>query len=177
MRSGSFNTFFARFIPLASILFAALLCVLPELVGQGITTGSITGTVQDQQQQVIPGANVTAVESGTNTPFTAKTNAVGAFELRGLPVGTYNVTLEAPGFSKTQVNNVGTSAGRASSIGVQTLGVASTQETVTVEGSAPILQTDTMQIGETFQTKKLADLPVGNGLDIVTLFTPGVARS
>src|SRR5207248_7590325 len=95
-------------------------------------------------------------------------------ELRGLPVGTYNVAIEASGFSKKQVTNVGTSAGRASSLGVQILGIASTQETVTVEGSAPILQTDTMQIGETFQTKKLADLPVGNGLDIVTLFTPGV---
>ena len=78
MRSGSFNTLFARFVPLASILFAALLCLLPELVGQGITTGSITGTVQDQQQQVIPGANVTAVESGTNTPFTAKTLTRGS---------------------------------------------------------------------------------------------------
>jgi outer membrane receptor protein involved in Fe transport len=142
--------------------------------GQGITTGSIAGTVQDQQQQVIPGANVTAVENGTNTSFTAKTNSVGAFEIRGLPVGTYTLTIDASGFSKTQVNNVATNAGRATSLGLQTLGVASTQESVTVEASAPILQTDAMQIGESFQTKKLADLPVGNGLDIVTLFTPGV---
>ena len=155
-------------------LFTVFLFSVPQIAGQGITTGSISGTVEDPQQQVIPGANVVAVEIATNTSFTAKTNAAGSFELRGLPVGTYNVTIEAPGFSKQQVNNVATSAGRASSIGVQTLGIASTQETVTVEGTAPILQTDTMQIGETFQTKKLADLPVGNGLDIVTLFTPGV---
>jgi hypothetical protein len=142
--------------------------------GQGITTGSISGVVQDPQQQVIPGATVTAVQNGTNTPYTGKTNAVGAFELRGLPVGTYNVSIEASGFSKTQLNEVATNAGRATSLGQQTLGLASTQQSVTVEASAPILQTDTMQIGETFQTQKLADLPVGNGLDIVTLFTPGV---
>jgi len=155
--------------------FSILLLLFSSLsFSQGITTGSISGTVQDPQQQVIPNATVTAVQNGTNTSFTAKTNSVGAFEIRGLPVGSYNVTLEASGFSKVLVNNVSTNAGRATSVGIQTLGVASTQESVTVEGSAPILQTDTMQIGQTFETKKLADLPVGNGLDIVTLFTPGV---
>ena len=156
------------------MLLTSFLLLVPMLVGQGITTGSITGTVQDQQQQVIPGARVTAIENGTNTSFNATTDATGSFELRGLPVGTYNVAIEASGFSKKQVTNVGTSAGRASSLGVQILGIASTQESITVEGTAPILQTDTMQIGESFETKKLADLPVGNGLDIVTLFTPGV---
>jgi len=156
-------------------VFAATLLLFSQLTfGQGITTGSISGTVQDQQQQVIPGANVIAVENGTNTSFTGATNSVGSFEIRGLPVGNYTVTIEASGFSKIQVNNVSTNAGRATSLGLQTLGVASTQESVTVEASAPILQTDTMQIGESFQTRKLADLPVGNGLDIVTLFTPGV---
>src|SRR5215469_16919345 len=115
-------------------LFTAFLLLVPSLLGQGITTGSITGTVEDQQQQVIPGAKVTAIENGTNVSFNATSDGAGSFELRGLPVGTYNVTIEASGFSKKQVTNVGTSAGRASSLGVQTLGVASAQETVTVEG-------------------------------------------
>jgi hypothetical protein len=156
-------------------LFSLMLLFSQLIFGQGITTGSISGTVQDPQQQVIAGASVTAIQNGTNTPFAAKTNSVGTFELRGLQVGTYTVTIEASGFSKTQVNNVVTNVGRATSLGLQTLGVASAEQSVTVEASAPILQTDTMQIGESFQTKKLADLPVGNGLDIVTLFTPGVA--
>ena len=155
-------------------LLALALFISQFALGQGITTGSVTGTVEDQQQQVIPNASVTAIQNGTNTSFSARTNAVGAFEIRGLPVGSYNVTIEASGFSKIQVNNVATNAGRATSVGIQTLGIASTQESVTVEATAPILQTDTMQIGESFETKKLADLPVGNNLDVVTLFTPGV---
>lgn len=175
LRCKSFESPLAR-VASAIASFSILLLLLSSLTfGQGITTGSISGSVQDPQQQVIPNATVTAVQIGTNTAFTGRTNSVGAFEIRGLPVGTYNVTIEASGFSKTQINNVATNAGRATSVGLQTLGVASTQESVTVEASAPILQTDTMQIGESFQTKKLADLPVGNGLDIVTLFTPGVA--
>lgn len=173
-----YNAFVSPLARTASAIatFAILLLLISSLTfGQGITTGSIAGTVEDPQQQVIPNATVTAVQNGTNFSVTAKTNSVGAFEIRGLPVGSYNVSIEASGFSKVLVNNVSTNAGRATSVGIQTLGVASTQESVTVEGSAPILQTDTMQIGQTFETKKLADLPVGNGLDIVTLFTPGVA--
>ncbi|HWC18712.1 MAG TPA: carboxypeptidase regulatory-like domain-containing protein, partial [Terriglobales bacterium] len=155
-------------------LLALALLISQFALGQGITTGSITGTVEDQQQQVIPNATVTAIQNGTNTSFGAKTNSVGSFEIRGLPVGSYNITIEATGFSKVQISNVATNAGRATSVGARTLGIASSQESVTVEATAPILQTDTMQIGESFETKKLADLPVGNGLDIVTLFTPGV---
>jgi len=73
------------------------------------------------------------------------------------------------------VNDVATNAGRATSVGVQTLNVSAAAESVTVEATAPILQTDTMQIGQTFETKKLADLPMGNGFDVFALFTPGVA--
>jgi len=96
----------------ALMLLTSFLLLVPMLAGQGITTGSITGSVQDQQQQVIPGARVTAIENGTNTSFNATTDASGSFELRGLPVGTYNVAIEASGFSKKQVTNVGTSAAR-----------------------------------------------------------------
>jgi hypothetical protein len=163
-----------RLLNASSAVICALLLFATQFVfGQGITTGSITGTVQDQQQRVVSNANVTAVRNGTNTQYTATTNSVGSFEIRGVPVGTYTVSIDAPGFSKTQVNNVGTNAGQATSLGTQVLGITS-QESVTVEASAPILQTDTMQIGANFETKKLADLPLGNGLDIVTLFTPGI---
>ena len=143
-------------------------------LGQGITTGSITGTVEDPQQKVISGAMVTAVREGTNTTYTATTNSVGLFELRGLPVGRYDVTITAQGFSKAQVNGVNTNAGQPTSLGAQVLGITA-QESVVVEAeAAPILQTDTMQIGANFETKKLADLPIGNGLDVVTLYTPGI---
>ena len=159
---------------LCALLAVALLFCSNLALGQGITTGSISGTVEDQQQKVISGATVTAVRNGTNTTYTGMTNSVGAFEIRGLPVGTYNVTIAAQGFSKSQVNGVATNAGQATSLGAQVLGITS-QESVIVEADAtPILQTDTMQIGASFETKKLADLPIGNGLDVVTLFTPGV---
>src|SRR5437868_2226625 len=124
-----------RMRPISLLLFALALFITQLAFGQGITTGSINGTVQDQQQQLIPGASITAIQNGTNTPFSAKTNSVATFEIRGVPVGTYTVTIDASGFSKTQVNNVATNAGRATSLGLQTLGIASAEQSVTVEAS------------------------------------------
>ncbi len=155
--------------------FSILLLLLSSLAfGQGITTGSITGTVQDPQQGVIVGAKVTAVNNGTNSTYSAVTNSVGYFEIRGVPVGAYTVTIEASGFSKTRVNNLNVNAGVPTSVGAQQLPLASTSSEVTVEATAPLIQTDSVQTGETFETKKLMDLPIGNGPDLVALFTPGI---
>ena len=96
MTLGSFGNRVPRFVPVAAVLFIALMCSVPQLIGQGITTGSITGTVEDPQQSVINGARITAVNNGTNAVYNAVTNSVGYFEMRGVPVGTYTVTIEAP---------------------------------------------------------------------------------
>src|SRR5690348_11251743 len=166
--------------PLTRILsaiagFSILLLLLSPLTfGQGITTGSITGTVEDPQQGVIVGAKVTAVNNGTNSTYSAVTNSVGYFEIRGVPVGAYTVTIEASGFSKTRVNNVAVNAAVPTSLGLRQLGLGSASSEVTVEATAPIVQTDSVQTGQTFETKKLMDLPIGNGPDLVALFTPGI---
>src|SRR5690349_15977106 len=106
-------------------LLTAFLLFVPQLVGQGITTGSITGTVEDPQQSVISGATVTAVNNGTNVAYSATTNSVGYFEMRGLPVGSYAVTIDAPGFSKTRLSNVAVSSGVPTSVGLRQLAVQS----------------------------------------------------
>lgn len=162
----------ARFVSLIMVLIAG-----QSVFGQGITTGSVTGSVQDPQQGLITNAKVTVVQNATNAAFVGKTNAVGTFQVSGVPVGTYTVTIEAPGFAKLQVGNVAVNSGQPTSIGLQTLSVSAAEQEVTVEASAPILQTDSMQIGGTFETQKVADLPVGNGPDILALLTPGVASA
>src|SRR5437868_5559622 len=115
----------------SSLLFPILLwCSL--VFGQGITTGSITGTVQDPQQAVISGAKVSAVQIGTNSNFTATTNSSGSFVLRGLPVGSYDVSIEAPQFNKLKVGNVAVNSGVPTDLGVRSLKVGNTAAEVTV---------------------------------------------
>jgi len=160
------------------ISFFLLLGLLLSAVagfGQGIVTGSIAGTVQDQQQAVVTGAKVTAVQSGTNSSFTGVTSPAGQFVLRGLPPGTYTVTIEAPNFNPLTVNGVVVNTNNQTGLGVQTLGLGTSTTEVTVEASSNLVQTESLQLGRAFETKQVQNLPIGNGLDIVALLTPGVA--
>ena len=161
----------------AFVLLLLSLCLATAAFGQGIVTGSISGTVQDPQGAIVPNATVRGVQVGTNTTVTAQTDATGYFQLKSLPVGTYMVTIEASGFSKLQLSNVGVEAGKNNSVGSQPLRVGATNETVNVEASAPIVETSSSQIGATFEARTVSQLPLPGGFDILALFVPGVANN
>jgi hypothetical protein len=57
------------------------------------------------------------------------------------------------------------------------LAVGSTSETVTVEGGAPLVESTTDQLSQTFESKQVQDVPLGNTYDSFVLFTPGVATA
>ena len=73
--------------------------------------GSIAGTVQDQQGAVIAGATVNAVGVATGTKSSSKSDSQGYFEFKGLPIGSYSLTIEGPGFRKLHVSDVAVVAG------------------------------------------------------------------
>ena len=70
-----------------------LIFVASFAMAQGIVTGSISGTVEDAQGAVVANANVVAKDVATNREVTGQTSDTGFFVLRGVPPGTYNVTL------------------------------------------------------------------------------------
>lgn len=144
--------------------------------GQGITTGSISGSVLDPSSAAVSGAVVTAVQTNTNASFKAVSTDAGTFQIPALPIGSYTVTITASGFSPVTVQNVNVTAGTQSPLGPQTLKIGAS-EAVVVQGATALLQTDSVQVSQIFDTQKTADLPIGNGFDIVALFTPGVAPS
>src|SRR5690242_5305956 len=82
--------------------FIALVLAATMAFGQGIVTGSMSGTILDQQKAVVPGAKITARQDGTNVERTTQSNAAGLFSITNLPVGTYTVSIDAAGFTKTQ---------------------------------------------------------------------------
>lgn len=147
-----------------------------DLLGQGIVTGSIEGTVQDPTSAMVPGASITAIQNGTNSVFKTLSGSAGAFRLPGLPVGTYNVSIESAGFVSVREENVIVQSGTATTLGVVTLRLG-TSEAVTVEAATALLQPDPVQISTEFDAEKTSNLPIGNGFDIVALLTPGVAPS
>ena len=144
-------------------------------VGQGIVTGSISGIVLDPQGAVVSGAKVTVKQLATNRDYSTDSTAAGIFNLRVLPPGQYDVKEEGKGFRISQSQGVTVDVGADTSLGVVKLEVGSSTETVTVEGAAPLIETTTDQITNTFESQQAQTIPLGNNFDTLALFLPGVA--
>jgi len=166
-----------RLNKLQVLTLVALLFATAFAMAQGIVTGTISGTVEDAQGAVVSGANIIARDVATNRELTGQTNDSGIFIMRGVPPGTYNVTIEAANFRKYENKAVTVEVGSETAIGRIRMEVGSGSETITVEGTAPLVQSEASVAGEVFTTKQAADLPVGNGFDMLALFTPGVVDS
>jgi hypothetical protein len=167
-----------RNLAVVSGVFCLLLILSAAAVAQGISTGSISGTVYDPQKAVIPGAKVIAVQAETGASFTTKSTAEGYFLIANLPIGTYALTIEAANFSSLKVNNVDVNSGQNHNVGSQVLKIGTSSESVTVEATTPLIETTSAQIGGSFDTQAVSQLPnAGAGFDNLALYVPGVANN
>ena len=161
------------------IIFAVALVALifgaTFMMAQGIVTGTISGVVQDPQGAVVPNATVTVTQVSTNRVFTTQTSSAGIIELRDLPPGAYNLKIDAANFRAYESKNLTVDVGKDTGLGTVKLTLGSSSESVTVEGTAPLIESTTDQISDTFSAEKVTSLPMGNTFDSLALFLPGVA--
>jgi Carboxypeptidase regulatory-like domain len=163
------------------IVFIALALVLsmtPVSHAQAVS-GDIAGTVLDKTGATVPKAKVTAVNTATDFTRTVDANEHGEFSFSNLPVGFYNVTVDAPGFAKTQVANFPVELNKTSSLSVQ-VEVKSGSTTIEVTAGAATIDTTTPQIGGTFDTIASTELPAateGLGVLNLALYQAGVTGS
>lgn len=156
-----------------AVRLVVLLIVTLPLAAQKIT-GDITGDVADSSGAVVSGATVTAVNTGTNLSRSGTTSGTGSYRIPDLPIGTYKVTVSAPGF-KTSVQNVEVLAGALMHADFK-LQVGQINETVEVEGSAPLVELSPND-NNYVDNLKIENVPL-NGRDFNSLLaiTPGVQR-
>ena len=121
-------------------VFLALICNLP--VHAQIYRGGINGTVTDKTGAAIANANVSAVETATNTSYHAVSSSAGEFNFPNLPVGTYTVTISFSGFSTAKYDNVQVAAGTSYILPAKLL-ISSSTETVEVTAATVTLDTAT----------------------------------
>ena len=152
-------------------LFSALLFAQAEIGG-----ASLNGTVTDASGAAVPGANVTLTNSQTGLTRTTTTNAAGLYSFPQLPVGSYDLTVEAKGFKLSKRTGISLTVGAVATIDVP-LEIGATQETVSVTAEVPVVETTRSQTSTTVTTKQVSDLPINgrNFLDF-TVLTPGVVR-
>jgi Carboxypeptidase regulatory-like domain/TonB-dependent Receptor Plug Domain/TonB dependent receptor len=159
---------------LIAVIFANILLGGTVARGQGIITGSISGTVVDSTGAVIPAASVTVTDLAKGTSFNTKTQSDGNFAFPALPIGTYSLTITSSGFATTQIPAVSVVTGVDHSVGKQLLGVGAST-TVTVESQAGAqIETVQSQVTTTFDTQQLTNLPTAGGFDELALLIPGV---
>ena len=157
------------------ILFVAMLFALTTVssVAQQIT-GSIVGTVTDAQGAVVPAATVNATNVDTGLSRSTTSGNDGAYRIEYLPVGKYNIAVEAPGFKKFLQENVVLAVDVTQSLNV-TLAVGASSETVTVSATPPLVDTATAVLGRTVQPAEIIGLPLVNRNAYAELsLTPGV---
>ena len=158
-------------------LFGAVGIAIQTAFGQGITTGTIAGTVADQQGAVVPQAEISVVQVNTNATFKTSSASDGLFAIHDLPIGDYTLTLTSPNFSPLTVRDIHVTAGVTKDAGVLKLSVGASTATITVESTAPILETSEAQVSTSFDAQAIQSLPLNTNFDNLALLAPGVVQT
>jgi hypothetical protein len=153
-------------------LLLVVLCVLaiafaPGLRGQA--TGSFSGNVDDKSGGAIPAANVAVTSQATGLERDTKTDSAGHYLIPLLPVGTYDVKVDAPGFQSAVSKDLRLQVDEARELDF-TLQPASVTTTVTVSGEAVAVETTNPSLGQVITSQEVSQLPL-NGRDFVQLAT------
>ena len=169
-KSGRLGRPVRRTIQYASLL---LLGTLALATASAQTFGSLSGTVTDSSNALVPGATVTVTNTATKISRVTTTSSAGYYAFPDLLAGSYSISIEAPGFESEKTSSVKLDAASPVSISYK-LHVGNLKEVVEVEPVAPELDRTSSSIGDTFSEKQIHDLPI-NGRDYgrFALFTPG----
>ncbi len=162
----------------AAVLSVVLLAARGAANAQGVgASGGIQGAVTDQTGASIPKANISAVETERGTRFTSATDTSGEYRLSGLAPGTYEITVEAPGFGNRVQKGVVVSVGSVTTVDIR-LDVAHAATTVEVSGAALVIDPISGKQADTINQELVDDLPI-NRRDYLTftLLLPGVSDS
>ena len=147
--------------------FALVLIVLfTSAAWPQASTGSVSGTVRDQSDAVIPGVQVTLANLGTGIAAAAATNEVGFYMFPGVIPGNYRLTAEQPGMQKFEGTIVVQVA--QGMVVNPVLKPGSTTTTVEVKDVTPMLVTDTPALGHVLERQRIEQLPI-NGRDLTNL--------
>ena len=122
------------------------------------TFGTVLGTVKDPSGALVLNAAVELVNTGTNSKRSTLTGANGSYEFVNVDVGTYTISIEAPGFQKAQFDAFELSSRETKRLDIN-LQVAAQATTVNVEATS-VLVTDVSNVAETKGSRELIDLPV-----------------
>lgn len=160
---------------LGAMLLLSVAAISTELSHAQLSSASINGSVADKTGAVIVNAAVTLRNVETSVEMKTITNSSGAYAIVSITPGRYTIEVSAPSFGAEKVPDFTLTVGQVATFNFSLAAGATTTE-VTVQSSAPLLETTTANLGTVIGEQQVNDLPL-NGRNFTQLLqlTPGVA--
>ncbi|HEY8561627.1 MAG TPA: carboxypeptidase regulatory-like domain-containing protein [Pyrinomonadaceae bacterium] len=133
----------------------------------GQTTATIVGTVKDSAGATLPSAVITVTNTETNSVRTTNSDDEGNYSLQNLPIGKYSIGTELTGFKRSLIPDVQLVVNQTARFDI-VLEVGNVNEQVTVDASAPLIESETSTVGQVIENQTIVQLPL-NGRNFIRL--------
>lgn len=145
-------------IPIAACVLSVA-CTLSA--SAQLSTATLSGTVVDADGAVVPNASITLTNTQTNFTRTFQTKADGSYRQEFLPVGSYKVVVNAPGFKTLEQTGVTLSVLESAELKL-TVTAGGGAETVEVTADTPLVNLANSTLGNTVENREIDNLPLVN---------------
>jgi len=156
------------------------LAVLAGVLVLGVTgaaaqtqTGEIVGRVSDNTGAILPGVTVTITSPALLQPQLAVTSATGSYQFTRIPIGTYRIRFELTGFKTRVSEDIRVTIGFTAEINA-VMEIATVEETITVSGESPVVDTKTVTQRTAFTQEMLQSIPSARDPWVMLERTPGI---
>jgi hypothetical protein len=164
------------------VAYACMSIVAPTLLSPApaaaqAVKGSLLGNVVDASALPLPGVTVTITEVNTNISYSTVTNESGYYVFSNLKDGTYRVASELTGFKRTIRDGVEVPVNATMRVDLR-MDVGAIEESVTVVGASPLLQTDRADTGRIIESVHLLEVPLAFNRNFqgMLIIVPGATR-
>lgn len=159
------------------LLWAVSFAWMVSTAAAQVTTGTCLGTVTDQAGALVAGASIELTDTGTGFQRSVLSGEDGGYVIENLKPGKYHIAASKPGFKKQTIEGVVIQVAQRARVNIA-MQVGSVTELVTVQGQAPIIQTEHASVGTVVDRTQVLELPL-NGRQFIQLatLTPGVFSS
>ena len=154
------------------LVLVAFIASMPAMAQS--TNAIVSGLVLDPSGKPIMGADVEMVNDATGIRYPGATNSEGIYQIPNLPPGPYRLQVAKPGFKTLLKPDIVLRTQDALAVNF-TLPVGAALETVTVEGGAPSLETESAAVSTVIDRQFVENLPLnGRSFNTLLQLTPGV---
>jgi carboxypeptidase family protein len=149
---------------------AILLCLATAYSHAQATNGAINGTLNDPSGGLVPGAQVTLQNIGTDDTRTATTNDSGFYQFNNLPPGQYRVVVKQSGYKQLTQEPIQLQVDSTLQINL-TLSLGTATEVVTVQSNTPLIEAESSSLGTVIDQRQTNEIPLNgrNAMNLVAL--------